>query len=381
MKLIFVSNILNHHQIKLCEEFQRIYDEFYFVATEDSKGIGYQKVQEANYVIPYYDNEWKQEAVAQILSADVVIFGGCPDDLIKVRMDVNKLSFLYSERIFKKGIWRSLIPSTRKAVMNRIGQYKNSKMYVLCASAYLSYDLSFLGFPVDKCFKWGYFPETIEYVNIQMLKDYGKTQILWVGRLLGWKHPELAVALAERLMKDGYEFELNIIGDGDQKERLEGEIKRKKLSSVVNLIGSKSSAEVRNYMEKAHVFISTSGFYEGWGAVLNEAMNSACAVVASHSAGSTPYLVEDNINGLIFESENIEDLYKKVKMLLDNEEKQERIAKAAYESIRDTWNAKVAVERFRKLTEVLLAEEKNVLLYKEGPCSRAEIIKNSWYRQ
>lgn len=381
MKLIFVSNILNHHQIKLCEEFQRIYDEFYFVATEDSKGIGYQKVQEANYVIPYYDNEWKQEAVAQILSADVVIFGGCPDDLIKVRMDVNKLSFLYSERIFKKGIWRSLIPSTRKAVMNRIGQYKNSKMYVLCASAYLSYDLSFLGFPVDKCFKWGYFPETIEYVNIQMLKDYGKTQILWVGRLLGWKHPELAVALAERLMKDGYEFELNIIGDGDQKERLEGEIKRKKLSSVVNMLGSKSSAEVRNYMEKAHVFISTSGFYEGWGAVLNEAMNSACAVVASHSAGSTPYLVEDNINGLIFESENIEDLYKKVKMLLDNEEKQKRIAKAAYESIRDTWNAKVAVERFRKLTEVLLAEGKNVLLYKEGPCSRAEIINNSWYKQ
>src|SRR5699024_3112751 len=110
----------------------------------------------------------------------------------------------------------------------------------------------------------GYFPETIEYINIKTLKNYGKTKILWVGRLLGWKHPELAVALAERLMNDGYEFELNIIGDGDQKERLEGEIKKKKLSSVVNMLGSKNSAEVRTYMEKAHVFISTSGFYEGW---------------------------------------------------------------------------------------------------------------------
>lgn len=379
MICVFVSNILDHHSTHLCEEYRKQFDSFSFVATDNASNYGYQTAGTADFVIPYYDENRKQEAIDQILDADVVIFGSCPDALIKIRMDANKLSFLYSERFFKKGTWRRFIPTTRKSVMNRIGKYKN--MYVLCASAYLPYDLSLIGFPTEKCFKWGYFPEAIEYKDVQALKSVEKIHLLWVGRLLGWKHPEMAINLAELLKKDGFDFELDIIGDGNLKNSIEEEINMKQLDVCVNLLGSKTPEEVREYMEKSHIFISTSDFYEGWGAVLNEAMNSGCAVVASHAAGSTPYLVEDNVNGLIFESENIKDLYKKVKRLLDNAEEQKRIARAAYESIRDTWNAKVAVERFRKLTEVLLAGEKNVSLYKSGPCSRAEIIKNSWYKQ
>jgi glycosyltransferase involved in cell wall biosynthesis len=40
------------------------------------------------------------------------------------------------------------------------------------------------------------------------------------------------------------------------------------------------------------VFIFTSDRNEGWGAVLNEAMGSGCAVVAADLIGSVPYLIE-----------------------------------------------------------------------------------------
>ena len=45
-----MSNILNHHQIELCKEFQKQFDDFYFVTTEDVDTIGYQVSQDAKYV-------------------------------------------------------------------------------------------------------------------------------------------------------------------------------------------------------------------------------------------------------------------------------------------------------------------------------------------
>ena len=45
-------------------------------------------------------------------------------------------------------------------------------------------------------------------------------------------------------------------------------------------------------MEKSHIHLFTSNHLEGWGAVVNEAMNSGCAVVANREAGAVPYLIE-----------------------------------------------------------------------------------------
>ena len=44
----------------------------------------------------------------------------------------------------------------------------------------------------------------------------------------------------------------------------------------------------------------TSNQEEGWGVVVNEAMNSGCVVIGSNLAGSVPYLIENGKNGLIY---------------------------------------------------------------------------------
>ena len=87
------------------------------------------------------------------------------------------------------------------------------------------------------------------------------------------------------------------------------------LSNNVKILGSMSPEKVREYMEQSEIFLFTSDREEGWGAVLNEAMNSACAVVASDAAGSTNFLVVDGENGFLYKSGDIDDLYYKVKLL------------------------------------------------------------------
>ena len=133
-------------------------------------------------------------------------------------------------------------------------------------------------------------------------------------------------------------------------------------------------------MEKAEIFLFTSNREEGWGAVLNEAMNSKCAVVCSHACGSTPYLVCDGENGLVFESENFSDFYKKVRFLIDNPKAREEISNNAYLTIKDEWNAKTACDKLIALINEVLSGNKNPNPFNLGVCSKAEILKDNWYK-
>ena len=131
-------------------------------------------------------------------------------------------------------------------------------------------------------------------------------------------------------------------------------------------------------MEKADIYLFTSDFNEGWGAVLNESMNSGCAVVASHAIGSVPFLIKNGENGLIYENGNQKQLEGKVELLLRDEEFRKKLAVNAYQSIVNVWSADVAAKRFITLCNSLLKGEPVDTLFAEGPCSKATILKNSW---
>ena len=129
-----------------------------------------------------------------------------------------------------------------------------------------------------------------------------------------------------------------------------------------------SPTDVRNRMEKSQIFIFTSDWNEGWGAVLNEAMNSGCAVVVSHSIGAAPYLIRHGENGYLYSSGNIEELSSLVKSLISNPLKAEDMGTNAYKTITDTWNASVAVTRFYELCSSILSGNRGVA-YSDGPLS------------
>ena len=125
------------------------------------------------------------------------------------------------------------------------------------------------------------------------------------------------------------------------------------------------------------MLLFTSDRQEGWGAVVNEAMNSGCAVVASHAAGSVPYLLRDGENGLIYRSGDVAMLARKIRYLLEKPDERIRMAQAAYETIVNTWNAEIAARRLVELVEGLLNGKTQP--YPEGPCSVAEILRDDWF--
>lgn len=379
MKVTFCSNFLNHHQLPFClEMYKRLGDDFKFVATtpieEEKIAIGYEDMNKRYpFVLTTYDSETNEEiAMRLVVESDVVIHGSAPEKYIKKRMSRNKLTFRYSERIFKKGRWNIIRPRRIAGLLLHHTRYKKKNLYMLCASAYTAGDMAIGRAYIGKTFKWGYFPEVKTY-DLDALfekKQKGKPLFLWCGRFLKLKHPEKAVLVAARLKQEGYDFQLQMLGTGEEEERVKKMIKEKNLEDRVTLLGSVPAKQVREYMEKANVFLFTSDQNEGWGAVLNESMNSGCAVVASKAIGSVPFLMQDGVNGLIYKDKDFEDLYNKVKFLMDNPQKREEYGKNAYKTMVEYWNAEVAAERIIELSKAPIIKE----LFKYGPCSRAELM-------
>ena len=380
MKITFFSNFLNHHQSPFSIEMEKVLGNNYkFVATEkiplDRKKLGYEDMNEKyNFVVRAYEN--KTEAYKLGLESDVVIIGSAPLKFIKARLKRNKLTFIYNERLFKSyANFFKCLPSIIKYKV-----YLKHNYYLLCASAYSAQDFNRLGLFKSKCYKWGYFPIIMEYKNISnIINSKNNHSIIWVGRFINVKHPELVIELAKYLKINNYNFSINMIGIGPLKEKIEKQIIKEGLTENVALLGSMKPEMVRKYMEDSKIFLFTSDKGEGWGAVLNEAMNSACAVVANNAIGSVPFLIENNTNGLIYEDNILNDFYSKVCLLLDDDKLAKKLGYNAYNTMINEWNPKVAASRFIELSTELLSK-KQFNKYNSGPCSKAEIIKDDWYR-
>lgn len=375
MRIVYLSNFFNHHQKPLADELYAILGQDYtFVETWEGIPLEQKILGYRTYDMPYVKRYSEERMVIDqmILDADVVIYGEAPLALIKKRILSGKLTVRDDESRYK---------NPNRFLKWPIYTYKSlylNKGYLLCASAYAPIDYMLSGMNPQKCFKWGYFTEVKHYSDIdcliqnKSLRKSGKINILWVGRLIALKHPEYVIYVAKSLKKDGVNFCINVIGTGRLEDRLQAQILKENLGEHVSLLGSMPPEQVRAYMETADIFMFTSDRREGWGAVLNESMGSACAVVADENIGSVPYLINHGVNGLVYKSKDVDDLVEKIKSLIKNPSVIEEMGKRAYATMSEMWNGKVAAKNLMELCAALLRGETSPI--NDGPCSQAPVI-------
>lgn len=377
MLVAFFSNYLTHHQIPFCKAMAgRKGVEFAFVSTvpmeQERKNSGWDFSEKYPFELRVYENEMTQRRAEQLaIECDVMIIGAAQEKYVALRMKEKQypLTFRYGERLYKKGRWRIVTPRSFIFRYQNYLRYLGKPLYMLCASSYASTDLALLGIYLGRCYKWGYFPETRKYSSLNAViakKEAGS--ILWVGRMINWKHPEIPVLLAEQLRKEGIQFHIRMIGVGEMAGIIGTMIREKKLEEYIEMIGTVSPEQVREYMEKSFIHIATSDLNEGWGAVLNEAMNSACVVIASKHMGATGYLIKNGENGYCYDG-SLQDITLKVKYALIHCEELREMQVQAYNTITREWCAEVAADRFVCLSKAILSKE--IFQYELGPCSKA----------
>lgn len=379
---------MNHYHSQFSDELYRLTGgDFYFVETlrlpNELKKGGF-----SDYDRPYIIRAWKSKAEAKkamqlAVDADVMITGGgvFVVKYEKERLKYNKLTFESAERILKRGLLNMISPTNLLTQLSYHLLFYRKPLYKLCISGYAATDMYFQRAYINKCFKFAYFPSIPnmdpEIIIKNVKPEYTHIKILWCARFIKWKHPELAVLLAERLREKGYDFEINMIGGGILLDKIEGLIERKGLVNYVHLIGNYPNKEVLEIMEQHHIFLFTSDKNEGWGVVLNEAMGRVCCPVASHLIGAVPFLLEHKSNGLVFESGNIESLTECVEYLINHPEEMKKMSMKAYYTVKNTWNPCEAAKRIIKLFEEFLSGNVS-FSFKDGPLSVAKPISEKF---
>lgn len=371
--ICFISTYLNHHNKPICDALNELTNgQFHYVATsnigEMRRNMGFSQM-EADYLLDYANASSKEGIQKVIDNADVVLAGASePTNLLKRRLKEGKLTFRISERLFKT---RSRY---LKAPIHWLRCLQTRKAYLLCSSAATARDYNLLGFYKNRCYKWGYFTE-VKPLDTEAIWDKRKKareggksiSILWVGRLIGWKHPETAIYALHKVKEAGYSFDFNLIGDGEVAPMLRKLIDTFGMNDCVHLLGAQPTSEVRKYMEECEIYLFTSNREEGWGAVLNESMSCASATIANSEIGAVPFLIKDGENGLIYSRGSVDSLYDCLIKLLDSDSFRRQLGISAYNSLSELWTPRKAAENLLALVSSIQNNTENPI--KEGPCS------------
>ena len=382
MKLVFVSNYINHHQMPVSLELDRLCraegGSYAFVQTEPMErervAMGWGEMsREADFV----HNFWEDEEGCQELidRADAVIFGGCEDErYIRARLEAGSPVWRYSEPLYKTGRYKWISPRGLLKKYHDHTRYRRKRVYLLCAGAYVAGDFRLVGAYGGKRFRYGYFPafRQQEMKSLMAEKDRvspGKLRVLWAARMIDWKHPETALRVAAALREQGIDFQLDMIGGGEMLEEMRELADTLGVEQQVSFPGYCNPEKTREYMEKAHIFLATSDRQEGWGAVVNEAMNSGCALIAGKGMGAAPYLITHGENGYLFDHGKPEQAAELALKLAGDVGLRRCLGTAAYETVRTLWNPEIAAQRLYACIEAEL-EGRELPEFGSGPLSR-----------
>lgn len=132
-------------------------------------------------------------------------------------------------------------------------------------------------------------------------KNNKKIKLISIGRLNQQKGYDLLIKTLSKIDKNKYE--LLILGEGNEREKLEKLILDNELQNNIKLIGFKKNPY--NYLKQSDFFISSSRF-EGFPNSVIEANYFGIPVIANNYRGGINEIILENINGKIIDIRNHE---------------------------------------------------------------------------
>jgi glycosyltransferase involved in cell wall biosynthesis len=184
---------------------------------------------------------------------------------------------------------------------------------------------------------------------------YQVPRIISVGRLVAFKGFEHLIDACAELMRRGFDFVCDILGDGPLRETLQTKINSLNLSSRVTLLGSLSQRTVLEKIQAADIFalasvIDAQGASDVFPTVILEAMASARAVVSTRLAG-IPELVVDGQTGILISPGDTAALTDALQRLLCDRDLRLRYGRAGRARIKQHFQIEDTVAPLLKLFE------------------------------
>ncbi len=154
-------------------------------------------------------------------------------------------------------------------------------------------------------------------------------RIIAVGRLSRQKGFDYLIQVAKKLKNEIPEWQIDILGDGDQREYLLNEIQKNNLNNFVNI--KPATNNIMEELLKSSIYVMTSRF-EGLPMVLIEAQECGLPIVSFDCKEGPNQIIQDNKNGYLVEVGDINIFVDKVISITKNEEMWNVFSKNAKEN-------------------------------------------------
>lgn len=127
-------------------------------------------------------------------------------------------------------------------------------------------------------------------------------RFVFVGSL-SWRKAPMNILKADIAIKGN--CAITFVGDGPERPNLEDFIEQNKLTNV-SLLGTRKNSEIPSILSRHDILILPS-IYDGWGAVVNEALQQGLYVICSDKCGAKD-LLQDARCGYVFRSGDYKQL-------------------------------------------------------------------------
>ena len=168
-------------------------------------------------------------------------------------------------------------------------------------------------------------------------------------RLVSNKNVKTIIKAFELLIHSYENAKLIIIGDGPQKNILIKLVNEMNITKNVIFLGIIHNDDVPRYLGMCDIFVHHS-LYETFGIALIEAMVAGKPVIACDNSGVRT-IIADNVNGLLYETNNYDDLTEKIKLLIENLPIRQKLIKNALKKVNIEYNWNIIIKKYNDMLE------------------------------
>jgi glycosyltransferase involved in cell wall biosynthesis len=223
-----------------------------------------------------------------------------------------------------------------------------TKNIVAVSGAVKTYAIA-VGIPAEKIRVIYNGVETEKFLDLtRKYEKKNKITIGSLGRLTEQKGFDFLIEVLA-ILKDK-KINCLLAGEGEDRGKLEKQIKKVGLSERVKLLGWQKNT--KEFFDSLDIFILPSR-WEGFGLAILEAGLAGLPVIASRVDGIKE-IIEDKVDGLLFKKENVEELAEKIRYLTDNPEERKKLGVRLQNKAKEKFSIKKIVKDYENLYLELL---------------------------
>ena len=179
----------------------------------------------------------------------------------------------------------------------------------------------------------GVYPEEFVPVSPRL---HEAIRIVSVGRLVPAKGQLILLQAFHKLLNQGLDIQLILVGDGPDREHLQQFVDKHDLARHVTVCGAMNHDQTREQLAQADIFALAS-FAEGIPIALMEAMAMEIPCVSTSIAG-IPELIRHNVDGLLVPASSVEAFAAAIHQLVTDAELRRNLGVSARARIIDSYN-------------------------------------------